>query len=270
MHQYTNYIICLLIVNIAQICLSIALYITAHKDGFRVLMLFWATVIMGIYQVNLQVLYIFSVMRSDLFIGSKVTVFKIVIIGYWIIVEGVEIAAIVLQIPTRISYAVIGVLYDNCQAIYLFNLVSSLKIKRGKQGMNIMKKAIATIALCVFIDWICVISNFYINFSTLKNIFYRTTVILTSAALSIHTSIMLIFFNQLLNLTLSKQKRVTSSRIQERKDSLSNLLYFNQESSLLDLVGDSSSIGTLVRPKRSHDPTRASLDTIEWSAREFP
>ncbi|KAJ3318419.1 hypothetical protein HDV06_000495 [Boothiomyces sp. JEL0866] len=282
MQQYTNYIIALLVTNVIQLCVSIVLYDSTPKLGFRILMLLWATVIMGIYQVNLQVLYIFSVMRSDLYIGSKVTVFKTIIVGYWLAVESIEIVAIILKIPRSsllcrinifagISYAVIVVLYDNCQAIYLYNLVTSLKVNRGKNGMNIMKKAVVTIAICIFIDWICVVSNFYINLTTLKNRFYRTTVLLTGGSLSIHTSIMLIFFNQLLNLTFIHRKRFSSSLIQERKDSLTNLLYHNQESSILDLMGDSSSISTLVKyPKSAYNPHRASLDTIEWSAREVP
>ncbi|KAJ3253559.1 hypothetical protein HK103_000467 [Boothiomyces macroporosus] len=105
-----------------------------------------------------------------------------------------------------ITYTCIGIIYDNVQAVGLTMLVYSQQLFPNKDEKLILRNSIIVIIACCVIDYIALAIFLIINYSGYIDAdYYNISSLMATSALAIHSSIMLIVFNQLVTLAFSRK-----------------------------------------------------------------
>ncbi|KAJ3318420.1 hypothetical protein HDV06_000496 [Boothiomyces sp. JEL0866] len=220
--RYTPYMIALQVINLIQLGLTAETFIpTAKKEEY--ISLCWFLSSWGIVLVNLQVLRIFSVMTSVVS-PSGIRVAKLFVILFGLVTIILRIVILISQSPYKtpihiasdylgLAFSLFAIVYDNCQTIFLTWLIYSEKVNRGIKDFAVLQSSIVLIIACLLVDWLGLCSYILMWYTPLKQELLHPLANFTACSFAIHSSVMLMVFNQLVNLAfLKKEKQVSFNK----------------------------------------------------------
>ncbi|KAJ3309585.1 hypothetical protein HDV04_005905 [Boothiomyces sp. JEL0838] len=268
--RYTPYMIALQLVNLIQLGLTAEIFIpTAKKEEY--ISLCWFLSSWGIVLVNLQVLRIFSVMTS-IVSPSRVKIAKWTVIIYGLVTILLRIVILITQSPYKstihiisdylgLAFSLFAILYDNCQTIFLTWLIYSEKVDRGIKDITILQSSVILIIACLLIDWLGVCAYILMWHTHLKHELLHPLANLTASSFAIHSSVMLMVFNQLVSMAFLKKQKPFSIR--------NDLTITKPTCNIFAAIAETDSFtrpayvyhGT---PVKYNEENYRTIDTIDW------
>ncbi|KAJ3258860.1 hypothetical protein HK103_003242 [Boothiomyces macroporosus] len=177
---------------------------------FKVAALFSSMLSVCIGLLNIEILAIFKCLNEKitpkliLFMRTFFIVISILLLGPAFIVVGLDPIPPTLDWLndfTSLLHAVLMIIYDNIQAMYLTHLVYSFKMsKKQETAANSYKRAVILNLTCVLIDWTgaaLYLYAIYFDYSP------HSSFLIIDSILSFHASFMVLIFLQLQKLALS-------------------------------------------------------------------
>ncbi|KAJ3323482.1 hypothetical protein HDV06_001759 [Boothiomyces sp. JEL0866] len=160
-------------------------FILHPRIYFKIAALFSSMLSVCICLLNIEILAIFKCLNEKI---SPKLIFNMKI-------------CFILNDFTSLVHAVLMIIYDNIQALYLTHLVYSFKVsKRQETAANFYKKTVILNLICVLIDWTgagMYLYAIYFDYSP------HSLFLIIDSILSFHASFMVLIFLQLKKLALT-------------------------------------------------------------------
>ncbi|KAJ3253557.1 hypothetical protein HK103_000465 [Boothiomyces macroporosus] len=154
---------------------------------------------------------------------SRVKIAKWTVIIYGLATILLRMVILITQSPYKstihiisdyfgLAFSLFAILYDNCQTIFLTWLIYSEKVDRGIKDITILQSSVILIIACLLIDWLGVCAYILMWYTHLKHELLHPLANLTASSFAIHSSVMLMVFNQLVSMAFLKKQKPFSAR----------------------------------------------------------
>ncbi|KAJ3268881.1 hypothetical protein HDV01_002139 [Terramyces sp. JEL0728] len=182
---------------------------------FKIAAMFSSLLSACIVLLNIEILAIFKCLNekitTKLITSLRITfiIISILLLGPAFIVVGFDPIPPVLDWTnafTSLLHAILLIIYDNVQALYLTHLVYSFKISKKLATANSYKQTVVLNLVCVLMDWTGAALYMYAIY--FDNSGSHSLFLLIDSILSFHASFMVLIFLQLKKLALSGVKKL--------------------------------------------------------------
>ncbi|KAJ3323481.1 hypothetical protein HDV06_001758 [Boothiomyces sp. JEL0866] len=188
-------------------------YVLHPRIYFKIAALFSSALSICIILLNLEILAIFKCLNEkitdEIIRKCKVgfVIFSIIALSPNLVTLWYEVEPPVLKTYDEIGslvHAVLGMIYDNCQAIYLTRLVYSFKKSKKQATANNYKAIVLLNLITIFIDWGgASLYAYTLYFETSAH----SKFLIVDTVISFHGSFMVIVFLLLKKLALTGVKK---------------------------------------------------------------